>query len=134
MILEPLGTASVLLALGMSVYGVFAGVIGTWRRDANLVASARLSAVAVALALTVAMALLELALLTDDFGVGYVANTSSTASPTWVKVVTLWAALDGSILEPYKATPKTAKPATPWAKCSTTWATWKGRQLRSRAF
>ena len=98
MILGPLGTASVLLALGMSVYGVFAGVIGTRRRDANLVASARLSAVAVALALTVAMALLELALLTDDFGVGYVANTSSTASPTWVKVVTLWAALDGSIL------------------------------------
>ena len=82
----------------MSVYGVFAGVIGTRRGDANLVASARLSAVAVALALTVAMALLELALLTDDFSVGYVANTSSTASPVWVKVVTLWAALDGSIL------------------------------------
>ena len=82
----------------MSVYGVFAGAIGTRRGDANLVASARLSAVAVALALTVAMALLELALLTDDFSVGYVANTSSTSSPAWVKVVTLWAALDGSIL------------------------------------
>ena len=98
MLLGPLGTASVLLALGMSVYGVIAGIIGTRRQDARLVASARLSAVAVALALTVAMALLELALVTDDFGVSYVANTSSTSSPVWVKVVTLWAALDGSIL------------------------------------
>jgi len=98
MILGQLGSASLFLALGLTVYGVIAGIVGLRRRDPRLVSSARLSAVMVFLALTVAMAVMEFALLTNDFSVEYVANTSSLGSPTWVKVVTLWAALDGSVL------------------------------------
>ena len=41
---------------------------------------------------------MEAALLTDDFSVKYVAEHSSALSPLWVKIVTLWAALEGSVL------------------------------------
>ena len=38
------------------------------------------------------------ALLQDDFSVSYVAKVGSRASPDWVKVVSLWSSLEGSIL------------------------------------
>jgi cytochrome c-type biogenesis protein CcmF len=50
------------------------------------------------MAMTVAVIVMQVALLTDDFSVQYVAEHSRIASPTWVKVVTMWAALEGSIL------------------------------------
>jgi len=96
--LGQLGSASVLLALGLTLYGIVAGVLGATRRDTRLLASARMSAVTVFLVLSAALAVMELALLTDDFSVSYVAETSSVSSPLWVKIVTLWAALEGSIL------------------------------------
>ena len=97
-ILGQVGAASVLLALGFTVYGIITGVLGATRRQPQLLTSARASAVAGFLALTAAVGIMELALLTDDFSVKFVAEASSTASPLWVKVVTLWAALEGSIL------------------------------------
>ena len=96
--LGQLGTASVLLALALSLYAIVAGIIGALRRDARLQTSARYTAVAVFLALTAAIAVMEMALLTDDFSVKYVAEHSRLASPVWVKIVTLWAALEGSVL------------------------------------
>jgi cytochrome c-type biogenesis protein CcmF len=96
--LATLGSASTLLALALALYAVVAGVAGATRRDARLQTSARLAAVAVFLAVTVAVLVMELALLGDDFSVRYVAEHSRIASPTWVKVVTMWAALEGSIL------------------------------------
>ncbi len=96
--LGQLGTASVLLALAVSFYGLLAGALGAARRDARLLTSARFAAVAVFLAMTAAVLTLETALLNDDFAVRYVAEHSRIASPLWVKVVTLWAALDGSLL------------------------------------
>lgn len=96
--LSQLGTTSVFLALGLSLYAIVAGVLGAVRRDARLQTSARFAAVAVFLAMTTAIALMEVALLTDDFGVKYVAEHSRLASPTWVKIVTLWSALEGSVM------------------------------------
>ena len=96
--LGQLGTASVLLALALSLYAIVAGTIGALRRDARLQTSARYTAVAVFLALTAAIAVMEMALLSDDFSVKYVAEHSRLASPVWVKIVTLWAALEGSVL------------------------------------
>lgn len=96
--LGQLGTASVFLALALAVYGLVVGLLGAMRRDARLQTSARFAAVAVFLAVTTAMAVMLTALLTDDFSVSYVAQHSRIASPTWVKFVTLWAALEGSIL------------------------------------
>ena len=96
--LATLGGASVFLALALAVYAVVTGVVGALRRDARLQTSARMAAVAVFLAMTAAVFVMEVALLNDDFSVSYVAEHSRIASPTWVKFVTMWAALEGSIL------------------------------------
>ncbi|HEV7768420.1 MAG TPA: cytochrome c biogenesis protein CcsA, partial [Thermoanaerobaculia bacterium] len=42
--------------------------------------------------------LMEYALLTHDFSVGYVAQVGSRSVPTWVTIVSLWSSLEGSIL------------------------------------
>ncbi|MCA9836843.1 MAG: heme lyase CcmF/NrfE family subunit [Trueperaceae bacterium] len=96
--LGQLGMASLWLAFALAIYGIFAGILGALRRDARLQTSARFAAVAVFLAVTTAIAVMETALLTDDFSVRYVAEHSRIASPLWVKVVTLWSALEGSVL------------------------------------
>ena len=96
--LGPLGGAALLLALAFTMWGVVAGALGAIRRDARLRTSARMAGVATFLAMTASVAVMEVALLTDDFSVSYVAETSRLASPLWVKVVTLWAALEGSLL------------------------------------
>jgi cytochrome c-type biogenesis protein CcmF len=93
-----LGSAGVALALALSLYAAVAGAVGARRRDPRLQTSARLTSLAVFLALSTAVVAMLAALLTDDFSVKYVAEHSRIASPTWVKVVTLWAALEGSVL------------------------------------
>jgi len=96
--LGTLGSAASALALGLAVYALIAGALGAARRDARLQTSARLTAIAVFLATSTAVLVMQTALLTDDFSVKYVAEQSRIAAPTWVKVVTLWAALEGSVL------------------------------------
>lgn len=96
--LGPLGSASVFIAFGLALYGAIAGAVGAVRRDARLQTSARLSAVAGFVVATAAVVVMQAALLGDDFSVSYVAGHSRIASPTWVKIVTMWAALEGSIL------------------------------------
>src|SRR5690606_24056981 len=96
--LGTLGSAAGFLSLAMAAYGVVAGWAGAVRRDARLLTSARLAAVAGFVVATAAVIIMQAALLTDDFSVSYVAQHSRIASPTWVKVVTMWAALEGSIL------------------------------------
>jgi cytochrome c-type biogenesis protein CcmF len=93
-----LGSAASAIALALALYAMVAGVVGAVRHDARLQTSARLTAVAVFLAASTAVVVMIAALLTDDFSVKYVAEHSRIDSPVWVKVVTLWAALEGSIL------------------------------------
>jgi cytochrome c-type biogenesis protein CcmF len=50
------------------------------------------------LAVGIAFGALQWAILSNDFSVSYVANSSSINNPLWVKLVTPWAALEGSIL------------------------------------
>ena len=96
--LGQLGSAALLLALAFAAWGLVGGAVGAIRRDARLLTSARLAGIATFLAMTAAIAVMEVALLTDDFSVSYVADTSRIGSPLWVKIVTLWAALEGSLL------------------------------------
>ncbi len=96
--LGQLGMATVWMAFALSIYAIFTGIAGALRRDARLQTSARFAAVAVFLAMTAGIAVMETALLLDDFSVKYVAEHSRIASPTWVKIVTLWSALEGSVM------------------------------------
>ncbi|HZJ08361.1 MAG TPA: cytochrome c biogenesis protein CcsA, partial [Trueperaceae bacterium] len=96
--LGPVGSAAAYLAFALALYGVVAGVLGARRREARLITSARLAAVAGFIVATAAIVVMVAALLTDDFSLAYVAAHSRIASPLWVKIVTLWAALEGSIL------------------------------------
>lgn len=99
--LSPLGAfgqLSLLLALVFTLGGLYLALLGGLRGDPRLSEGARRAAWAVFGFTSLALAALEVALLRDDFSVRYVAAHSMTVSPLWVKVVTLWAALEGSIL------------------------------------
>ncbi|GEM48845.1 heme lyase CcmF/NrfE family subunit [Deinococcus cellulosilyticus] len=92
------GTLSLLLALGFVLYGLTMSVLGGIKHDPRFTESGRRSAWAVFLFVSVALFVLEYAIFKDDFTVRYVYRHSMSVSPTWVKFVTLWAALEGSIL------------------------------------
>jgi len=96
--LGTLGMASLFLAVALALYATIVGALGASRRDARLQTSARLAALATFLVVATAVAVMEAALITNDFSVQYVAANSRIASPLWVKIATLWAALEGSIL------------------------------------
>src|SRR5712692_5423039 len=59
---------------------------------------ARRFAFAFAALMAAATLVMEYALLTHDFSVGYVAQVGSREVPTWVTIVSLWSSLEGSIL------------------------------------
>jgi len=96
--MHQLGQVGLLLGLVLSAYGMTAAAVGARTRRPGLVESARLTAFAVlALMITVNGAML-VGLLTNDFSLRYVAGNSSTGTPTFFKVLSLWAADDGSLL------------------------------------
>lgn len=66
---------------------------GAVRRDQLKIAVVGMVAGAV-----VAMGALQFALLTDDFSVSYVAETSARATPLLFKITTAWSALSGSLV------------------------------------
>ena len=92
------GTLSLLLALAFALVALVSGVLAGRRGDERLTEMARYATWGNFAFMTAAIGLLQFAILTDDFSVRYVANHSMTVSPLWVKWVTLWAALEGSIL------------------------------------
>ena len=97
-VLGTAGQISLLLALLFVLVGLWLAVLGGRTGDARATEGARRSVWAVFGFTTLALLVLEAALLRDDFSVRYVAEHSMRVSPTWVKVTTLWAALEGSIL------------------------------------
>ncbi|WP_027482544.1 heme lyase CcmF/NrfE family subunit [Deinococcus pimensis] len=99
--LSPLGAfgqLSLLAALAFTLAGLALSVLGGLRHDPRLAEGGRRAAWAVFGFSSLAIAALMVALLRDDFSVKYVAAHSMTVSPLWVKIVSLWAALEGSIL------------------------------------
>lgn len=93
-----LGRSMVLLSLAVCVIGTFAGIAGGVKRSETAWKWARISAYLGALTMTVAIGLMEYALITNDFSVSYVAKVGSTTTPLWVTIVSLWSSLEGSIL------------------------------------
>jgi cytochrome c-type biogenesis protein CcmF len=89
-----LGTAGVIAALIGSLLLVVRGMRLTRGMEADLKSPAGL----VLAGALVAMAAMQIALLSDDFSLAYVANHHSVATPFPFDAATAWAALEGSIV------------------------------------
>jgi cytochrome c-type biogenesis protein CcmF len=93
-----LGAAALRAALFLSLWGTGATIYAAWRRDARALASARIAA-GVGFGLVVVAALsMMFALATHDFTVLYVAENNARETPLFYSIISLWAALEGSIL------------------------------------
>lgn len=93
-----LGGVSLAAALILSALGLVLAVLAYTLRDGRYLEATKRLSLLTLLAAAVSFGALEWAILTDDFSVSYTANHSSAKNPLWVKLVTPWAALEGSIL------------------------------------
>jgi cytochrome c-type biogenesis protein CcmF len=92
------GHVAIVVGLATSVFAAFAFVAGGRRRDPTLLASARRAMYLTFALAAVASAVMITALLTHDFSILYVARNNATTTPPFFSVISLWAALEGSIL------------------------------------
>jgi cytochrome c-type biogenesis protein CcmF len=93
-----LGRFLVLASLLISTVGAMVAYAAGRGRSEQGLRLARRFAYAYGLLMIAATLVMEYALLTHDFTVGYVAQVGSRTVPTWVTIVSLWSSLEGSIL------------------------------------
>src|SRR4029077_20250990 len=93
-----LGPVCLLLALAVCAYGVCASLYGARSGRVEFSASGRRAVYALALILTVAFAVLEVAFLRNDFAFNTVADTSSRTTPAAYRAAAVWASQEGSLL------------------------------------
>src|SRR4051794_28496416 len=93
-----LGRACLILAFALALYGLGAGIAGWRLQRRDVAASARRAVYALAGVLTVAMLILELAFVRDDFSFATVASHSSTTTPLFYKMAAVWSSQEGSLL------------------------------------
>ncbi len=93
-----LGRICLLLALLVCVYGVAASIYGVRSGRVEFSESGRRAVYALALILTVAFAVLELAFLRNDFAFNTVADTSSRTTPAFYRAAAVWSSQEGSLL------------------------------------
>ncbi len=96
--LNLIGTASVVAALLGAAFVVVTGLRAGFGRRSDLEAPTRWGVYFVFACMTVAVAAMEVALLTHDFSVEYVAEVGSRDIPAYYTAISLWSSLDGSIL------------------------------------
>lgn len=89
-----LGSAGMIAALAGSILLMTRGIRAARGETADLRAPGKL----VLAGAVTAMAAMQIALLTDDFSLAYVANHHATTTPFPFDVATAWAALEGSIV------------------------------------
>lgn len=93
-----LGHLAVVIGLAATLYAAGAFIVAGRSGDAAVLASARRAMYgAFALAALACLAMI-VSLLTHDFSVLYVARNNATTTPPFYSVISLWAALEGSIL------------------------------------
>src|ERR1700691_3135603 len=96
--MAPLGSSCLLLALAVCLYGIGASLYGVRRARPEWSDSGRRAVYALAGILTVAFAVLEIAVLRNDFSFNTVADTSSLTTPTFYKAAAVWSSQEGSLL------------------------------------
>jgi cytochrome c-type biogenesis protein CcmF len=99
-VLSSLGYAAVLAALlGAAIMAIGGYRAGLTRSGNELAATiARRGSYFAFFAMSGAMLVMEIALLTHDFSVEYVSRVGSIETPTYYSAISLWSSLDGSIL------------------------------------
>jgi len=93
-----LGAAALLAALMVASLGALAGVRASRTVASGWLPIARRAAAVQLVLVSLAVVALEYLLITSDFSVRYVANTSVSTSPLRYRIAGLWGALEGSIL------------------------------------
>ena len=93
-----LGTYGLMLGLVLSVGDAVTAAVGARTDRPALVQTARRIAFAVLATMVVVDGAMLAALLSNDFTLRYVADNSSRETPVFFKVLSLWAADDGSLL------------------------------------
>ncbi len=93
-----IGHASVLVGLGLTVYAVIAHLLAARGGDPRLAISGRRAVIGSFVAAAIGCGAMIASLLAHDFSVGYVAGNNATTTPPFISVISLWAALEGSIL------------------------------------
>ena len=104
-----IGHAAVLVGLALSAYAAVAFLLAARGGDGRLCGSGRRAVIGSFVAAAVGCAAMVVSLLAHDFSVLYVAENNATTTPPFISAISLWAALEGSILF--------------WALLATGWAT-----------
>lgn len=94
----PLGHLSILLAFSLAVAGSGLSFVAGWTGDRSMAAWGRRAAVVVFGLVAAAVGIMVVALIAHDFSVKYVSEVGSRETPLYYTVISLWAALEGSIL------------------------------------
>src|SRR3984885_7854426 len=92
------GRVALVLALCLTLYGIAAVLYGARTQRRDWVDSGRRSVYALAVILTVAMVILEVAFIRNDFSYNTVAQTSSTTTPLLYRMAAVWSSQQGSLL------------------------------------
>jgi cytochrome c-type biogenesis protein CcmF len=92
------GNFCLLLALVLSVYGLLAALLGAASKQHRIVRSAEHAALAACGSIALATASMLYLLITNDFSVAHVVNSSNRDLPAFYKIAALWGAHDGSLL------------------------------------
>jgi cytochrome c-type biogenesis protein CcmF len=93
-----LGSALLAAALLCALFAAGAAVYGARIGDRRWVESSRRGVYAMAGLLTLAVVIIEVAFVRDDFGFTIVADHSSTTTPTFYKLTAMWSSQEGSLL------------------------------------
>jgi cytochrome c-type biogenesis protein CcmF len=92
------GDFCLLFALCLSLYALFAALLGASQKQDRMVRSAERAAYASAGSIALALFALVYVLLADDFSVSHAANNSSRELPVFYKIAAVWGGHDGSML------------------------------------
>ena len=92
------GHAAVLIGLALTLYALVTYVLAARSADPRAGTSARRAVIGSFVAALVGCGAAVISLLTHDFSVLYVAENNATTTPPFIGAISLWAALEGSIL------------------------------------
>ncbi len=93
-----IGETTLTIALLLSIYAIAAHILGIWKKKNELIDSARIAIIGIALLLTAASIWLVNLFVTRNFQYEYVALYSSLDLPSLYTISAFWAGADGSLL------------------------------------